>query len=210
MKLLLYGNRPLAAMLALDAKNHPEVEVVAFVVDAKYVDPSGFFMGLPQVAFETVETRYSPQEYWMFALDGTLPKTTVLADKAKAKGYRLASYVSPKAVISQDIVIGENSVIYELAYVGYGVKLGHSVLIRQHVYLGHESTIGNNVTLNPSSRCGGYCVVKDNAFIGIGSTVIDHRTIGESAVVGAGSVVIKDVDDNTVVVGNPAKPKERD
>ena len=210
MKLLLYGNRPLAAMLALDAKNHPDVEVVAFVVDAKYVDPSGFFMGLPQVAFETVETCYSPTDYWMIALDGSLPKTTGLAERAKAKGYRLASYISPKAVVSQEIEIGENSVIYELAYVGYGVKLGHSVLIRQHVYVGHEGTIGDNVTINPSARCGGYCVLKDHAFIGIGATVIDHRIIGSKSIVGAGSVVIKDVDDNTVVVGNPAKPKERD
>lgn len=210
MKLLLYGNRPLAAMLALDAKSHPEVEVVAFVVDAKYVDPSGFFMGLPQVAFERVETLYSPVDYWMIALDGSLPKTTLLADKAKAKGYRLASYISPKAVVSQEIELGENSVIYELAYVGYGVKLGSSVLIRQHVYLGHDSRIGNNVSINPSARLGGGCIVNDNAFIGIGATVIDHRTIGSNSIVGAGSVVVKDVDDNTVVVGNPAKPKERD
>jgi sugar O-acyltransferase (sialic acid O-acetyltransferase NeuD family) len=206
MKLLLYGNRPLAAMLAEDAKHHPDIEVVAFVVDQQYLDPSGTFRGLPQVAFESVEKRYSPHDHWMIALDGSLPKTSLLAEQAKAKGYRLASYVSPKAVISQDMVLGENTVIYELAYVGYGVKLGSSVLVRQHVYLGHEGIIGNNVTLNPSSRLGGYCVVDDHAFIGIGATIIDKRIIGAHSVVGAGSVVVKDVPDATTVIGNPAKP----
>ena len=210
MKLLLYGNRPLAAMLYLDAQQHPTIDVEAFVVDQKYVDPSGLFMGLPQVAFETVEQHYPPQDYWMITLDGTLPKTTLLADQAKAKGYRLASYISPKAVISQDIELGENSIIYELAYVGFGTKIGSNTLIRQHVYLGHEGSLGNNVTINPGSRIGGYCTIHDHAFIGIGSTIIDHRTIGESAVVGAGSVVIKDVLPHTTVVGNPAKPLERD
>ena len=206
MKLLLYGNRPLAAMLAEDAKSNPNVDVVAYVVDQAFLEPTGMFRGLPQVAFETVETHYSPEEYWMIALDGTLPKTTVLADKAKAKGYRLASYISPKAVISQDIVIGENTIIFELAYIGYGVTLGSNVLIRQHVYLGHDGKVGNNVTINPSARLGGSCQVKDHAFIGIGATVIDKRSIGESAIVGAGSVVVKDVPDHMTVVGNPAKP----
>jgi sugar O-acyltransferase (sialic acid O-acetyltransferase NeuD family) len=163
------------------------------------------FRGLPQVAFETVEQHYSPQDTWMIALDGTLPKSRAVADKAKAKGYRLASYVSPKAVISQDMVLGENTVIFELAYVGYRVKLGSSVLIRQHVYLGHDGIIGNNVTINPSARLGGGCVVHDHAFIGIGATIIDKRTIGHHSVVGAGSVVVKDVPDATTVIGNPAK-----
>ena len=206
MKLLLYGNRPLAAMLAEDAKHHPDIEVVAFVVDQKYVDPSGMFRGLPQVAFETVETHYPPQDYWMIALDGNLPITRVVADRAKAKGYRLASYVSPEAVISQDIVLGENTVIFELAYVGYGVRLGNSVLIRQHVYLGHEGVIDDHVTINPSARLGGACTVHDQVFIGIGATVIDHRTLGQNGVVGAGSVVVKDVAEHTTVIGNPAKP----
>ncbi len=42
-------------------------------------------------------------------------------------------------------------------------------------------------------------------FMGAGSTILPGVTVGENAVVGAGSVVTKDVEDNTVVAGNPAR-----
>lgn len=47
--------------------------------------------------------------------------------------------------------------------------------------------------------------VKKNAWIGAGVTILPGVTIGENAIVGAGAVVTKDVPDNAVVVGVPAK-----
>lgn len=48
--------------------------------------------------------------------------------------------------------------------------------------------------------------IKKNAWIGANVTILPGVTIGHNAVVGAGSVVTHDVPDNTVVVGNPARP----
>jgi acetyltransferase EpsM len=45
----------------------------------------------------------------------------------------------------------------------------------------------------------------EGAQVGIGATIKQNITVGKWSVVGAGAVVIKDVPDNTVVVGNPAK-----
>jgi acetyltransferase-like isoleucine patch superfamily enzyme len=47
--------------------------------------------------------------------------------------------------------------------------------------------------------------IKRNAWIGANATVTQGVTIGENAVVAAGAVVTKDVPDNTVVGGIPAK-----
>lgn len=47
--------------------------------------------------------------------------------------------------------------------------------------------------------------IKKNAWIGAATTILPGVTIGENAVVGAASVMTKDVPDNAVVVGNPAK-----
>lgn len=48
-------------------------------------------------------------------------------------------------------------------------------------------------------------LLKRNCWIGAGATILPGVTVGENAVVGAGAVVTKDVEDNTVVGGNPAK-----
>ncbi|WP_237026840.1 DapH/DapD/GlmU-related protein [Lactobacillus sp. S2-2] len=48
--------------------------------------------------------------------------------------------------------------------------------------------------------------IKKKAWIGAGSIILPGVTVGENSIVGAGSIVTKDVNDNTVVVGNPARP----
>lgn len=47
--------------------------------------------------------------------------------------------------------------------------------------------------------------VEDNVWIGGSATILGGVTIGKNAIVGAGAVVIKDVEPNTIVVGNPAR-----
>jgi len=52
-------------------------------------------------------------------------------------------------------------------------------------------------------------LVKKGASIGSGSTILARVTIGENAIVGAGSVVTRDVPDNAIVAGNPARTMRR-
>lgn len=47
--------------------------------------------------------------------------------------------------------------------------------------------------------------VMDNVFIGCNSTILGNVRIGPNALIAAGSIVTKDVEENTVVAGNPAK-----
>ena len=47
--------------------------------------------------------------------------------------------------------------------------------------------------------------LKRNCWIGAGATILPGVTVGENAVVGAGSIVTRDVEENTVVAGNPAR-----
>lgn len=55
------------------------------------------------------------------------------------------------------------------------------------------------------NECRGYTVIGDNVFIGMNSSIMPGVHIGNNCVIGTGSVVTKDVPDNMVVAGNPAR-----
>ena len=81
------------------------------------------------------------------------------------------------------------------------ITIGDNVQVAAYVKL-----ISNNH--DPYDRMVLTCrpvVLKRNCWIGAGAVILPGVTVGENSIVGAGSVVTKDVPDNTVVAGNPAK-----
>lgn len=84
-----------------------------------------------------------------------------------------------------------------------GITLEDNVLIAPKVSLLSE---GHPVSPeNRHSLMVGHIHIKKNAWIGANATILPGVTIGENAIVAAGAVVSKDVPDNTVVGGIPAK-----
>ncbi|MGN6295201.1 MAG: sugar O-acetyltransferase [Ginsengibacter sp.] len=84
-----------------------------------------------------------------------------------------------------------------------GITIEDNVLIAPKVNLlseGHPLAPENRQSLVP-----GPIHIKKNAWIGANATILPGVTIGENAIVAAGAVVSKDVSDNTVVGGIPAK-----
>ncbi|MBO9201980.1 MULTISPECIES: sugar O-acetyltransferase [Niastella] len=106
---------------------------------------------------------------------------------------------------------GENIVVGKNVFVNHactfmdrgGITLDDEVLIGPKVNL-----ITTNHPINPSQRRATISkpiVIKRKAWIGVGSTILPGVTIGENSIVAAGSVVTKDVPDNVIVGGIPAK-----
>lgn len=83
------------------------------------------------------------------------------------------------------------------------------ITIEDHVLIGPKvNLVTENHPLDPLDRRALICkpiLVKRNAWIGAGATILPGVTIGENAVVAAGAVVSKDVPDNAIVGGVPAK-----
>lgn len=97
--------------------------------------------------------------------------------------------------------IGENVII------SYKAKLDKSVNPKG-IHIGNNTRIAANAYIlahdyNRSLITDTY--IGDNCLIGINSIILPGIKIGDHVVVGAGSVVTKDVPNNTIVAGNPAK-----
>lgn len=73
----------------------------------------------------------------------------------------------------------------------------------------HPVEVGERVTIGHACVVHG-CTIGDDALVGMGATVLNGATVGARAVVGAGALVTEGatVDDDTVVVGAPAKPRD--
>ncbi len=103
------------------------------------------------------------------------------------------------------ITIGKNVFInFDCTFLALG-----GITIEDDVLIGPKvSLITENHPLDPQERkglTGKPILIKKNAWIGANATILPGVTIGENAVVAAGAVVSKDVPDNTIVGGIPAK-----
>ena len=97
--------------------------------------------------------------------------------------------------ISDQTKIGKGFIVYH----GQGLIINSDTIIGENVIIRQCTTIGN-------SKFGGKCpVIGNNVNIGANSVIIGDIKIGDNAIIGAGSVVVKDVQEFTVVAGNPAR-----
>ncbi len=65
--------------------------------------------------------------------------------------------------------------------------------------------VGNFSHIAPGAVLAGNVKIGSSSFIGANSVVKNGIKIGDNAIIGAGAVVVKDVPDNSLVYGNPAK-----
>lgn len=89
-----------------------------------------------------------------------------------------------------------------LLKIGKGVKITANVVILTHDF---SFSVFRPVFHDLHNECRGYTVIGDNCFIGIGAYIMPGVKIGNNCIVGSGAVVTKDVPDNMVVAGNPAR-----
>jgi len=140
--------------------------------------------------------------------------TNFVSDKAKiGKNVKIWHYT----YVGDDTEIGNNVKIGSLVHIDYNVKIGENTLIEGSVYIPPLSRIGNNVFIGPaavltndsyppSKKMVGV-TIEDNAIIGSRAVIKAGVTIGKNSVVAMGAVVTKDVPENIVVVGIPAKKR---
>jgi acetyltransferase-like isoleucine patch superfamily enzyme len=121
--------------------------------------------------------------------------------------------------IREDNIIGNNVSVGTHSVLEFGNRIGdnsriHSNCFLEMVAIGRYVFVGPNVVFTDDphpmgcpryKECKGGPVVEDYARIGANCTILPGVRIGRNSLVGAGSVVTKDVPENSVVAGSPAR-----
>lgn len=117
----------------------------------------------------------------------------ILARHAPSNGLRVVLYRSLGVSIGMNTLIGGGTWI-DCVYVKGKVKIGNNVLVSGHsILIAHDPWKSGEI------------VIEDGAWIGVSSTIIFPVRIGRNAIIGAGSVVTRDIPENAVAVGVPAR-----
>src|SRR5258706_1008502 len=127
------------------------------------------------------------------------------AELARSKGFKLTSAIHPSAIIASNVAIGSGTVVAAGAVINSGTHIGENAIINTSSSVDHECVIGDGAHICPGVHLAGKVTVGRGTWVGIGSCVIDHISIGNATLIGAGSVVARNIPDNVVAYGNPAK-----
>lgn len=201
-KLVIFGTGDIAQLAHYYFSTDSDHEVVAFVVDSQYLN-ARVFCGLPVVEFEDIVEKYPPSEYSLFIALSYTKLNSVRKDKYKAAkelGYELVTYISSRAIILNEGMIGDNCFILENNTVQPFAIIGNNVTLWSGNHIGHHSVIGDHSFIASHVVVSGGVVIGEQCFIGVNATLRDHIHIEDRCVVGAGATLLGDLESEGVYI----------
>jgi sugar O-acyltransferase (sialic acid O-acetyltransferase NeuD family) len=182
-------------------------EVAAFTVTGDHLTADSL-LGLPVVPFEDVVSRYSPDEFDMFVAVGYGQINKFRQEmclRTREAGFNLISYISSKAIVWPDTVIGYNCFIMEQNIIQPFARLGNDIIMWGGSHVGHHSVIEDHVFVSSHVVISGYVTIEPNCFLGVNATIRDGITIARESVIGAGALIMKNTTAESIHVGPTAQ-----
>ena len=104
------------------------------------------------------------------------------------------------------VEVGQGSVLVAGVRTTVNTSIGVHCIANLNSTIGHDVVVQDFVTIAPLVAISGNVRIGAGVEVGTGACIREGVAIGDGAMIGMGAVVVKDVEPNTVVVGNPARP----
>jgi sugar O-acyltransferase (sialic acid O-acetyltransferase NeuD family) len=190
--------------------------VLDLILESRGMEPAGFFdqkgggegpYGWPILGDETalVENWSGSRLDGVVVAIGDNRSRRRIFERLAAAGIPLVSLIHRRAQVSRFARIGAGTVICAGAVVGPGAVIGDNCIINTGASVDHDCRVKDHAHICPGSVLAGAVTVGEEAMLGTGTLVIPGITIGNKTITGAGTVVIRDLPDNLLVVGVPAR-----
>lgn len=172
------------ALLGTSVAGYP---VLGSIAEAVKFEATGFICGIG-----------SPRSYQR--------KPAIIA-AAGIPAEQWVTIVHPTAAVSPHARLGRGTAVLSGAAVGAHAEVGDHVIVLQNSVISHDAVVGDYTAIATSVSISGLVRIGPNAYLGSNCTIREGLRIGARALVGMGAVVTRDVAVESVVVGNPARPK---
>lgn len=170
-------------------------------------DTEGVFevKGTRAISFNVAITLYTNKDLEFIIGVGEPRYRKLLREKVIKAEYTLTCLIHPSAMVSERGNISSGTIVCYNSFISCDVKIGVNVLIQPLACIGHNCQIGNDSVISTFVNIAGGCVIGNETYIGMQVPIKESTKIGNNTIIGMGSVVIKDIPDEVIAFGCPAK-----
>lgn len=213
-KIIIIGGKGSAIVLAEQIYDRQEkvgdVEILGLSCDDPYPEVNGFPILSPT---REVYNRYKKYEdvkflYMMYRPD-LIKHWCEFRDALEIPIEKYTNFIHQSAFVARSVKMGHGNVILAHSTVNMNTIFGNFNTVHSNAMVGHDCTFGDSNFITAQCAIGSNNHFGKGNFVGLNSTINNYTNIGNYTFIGMGSNVIKSLEDDVMVYGNPAKPRER-
>ncbi len=178
-------------------------EEIVFIDD---MAETGMYKGLKRMPFEVFNQTYDKDIAEVIIAVGEPEYRISLYDRVEKKGYRFANVIHPNAWISPSATIGRGIIAKSGVLISSDAKIEDNVGFEAYAVVGHDCVVRKGCQISTNVAMGGGSEIGAGCYIGMNVAIKEKVKIGSNSVVGMGSAVQREIPENVIAMGNPARP----
>lgn len=169
-------------------------EIAGILEQAGYL--GGGLPGIPVIGSDEDIPRLTSEGFAFLIAIGQIESAEPrrrLFRRLESLGAQLPTIIAPTARVSTYALVGEGSIVMNMAIVGPAAKVGANCIINSRALIEHDVTVGDHSHISTGALINGGCRIGTGVFVGSGAVIRDGVSIGDGAFIPMGARVTRNV-----------------